>query len=349
MSGKLRVGVVGVGHLGRNHARIYSQMPNVELVGVVDSDPAHSQSVAKEFNTKSLSRLEGVDAVSIATPTVSHFEIASEFIKNGVHVLVEKPMTKTVAQAEQLTALARENKVILQVGHIERFNPVITAMEPHLNDLRFIEAHRLGTFTPRSLDVGVVMDLMIHDIDLILNFVKSDVRSVAAMGVSLATPLEDLANARITFENGCTANITASRISLKSMRQMRIFKNDLYISADFMNNKAELIRKSSDFNDRVSKLISRREYFVKSLEPKIKQAASEGKDALLDFFSGLINKESINIIPQEPLKAELEHFVECVNTGCQPKVTGEDGLKAIRIANRIIAEINSSLQADNEK
>lgn len=333
MAEKLKIAVIGVGHLGRNHARVFSELDEVELIGIMDTDPDRALSVANELGTKVISSTEGVDAVSIATPTISHFDIASEYIEKGVHVFVEKPMTKNLEQADKLVNLARKKNVILQVGHIERFNPVMIAMEPHIQNLRFIEAHRLGLFTPRSLDIGVVMDLMIHDIDLVLSMVPSPVKSVSAMGVRLITPYEDLANARIIFENGCTANVTASRISFKQMRQMRLFQDNMYISVDFRDRQAKVYKKAPDFMKHVAKLMA-----LKANQPGISAA-----NFAHEMFSELVMLEDLKVVEHEPLKAELKDFVRCVNTGERPKVNGEDGLNAIRVANMIVAEIEKSL------
>ncbi|OHB70109.1 MAG: UDP-N-acetyl-D-glucosamine dehydrogenase, partial [Planctomycetes bacterium RBG_16_43_13] len=243
MSQKLRIAVIGVGHLGKEHARIYSKMKGVELVAVCDTIPERVEEVAKGVGSPAVTdyhQLFGkVEVVSIAVPTVSHYDIASEFLRRGIHCLVEKPLTKTIPQAEELVKIARSNGAILQVGHVERFNPAVMAVSNIVGKPRFIECHRLSTFKARSVDIDVVMDLMIHDIDIILHFVKSPLKKVDAVGVSLLFDHEDIANARLEFEDGCIANVTASRISDKAMRKIRIFSDDKYVSLDYAERTAK--------------------------------------------------------------------------------------------------------------
>jgi len=254
----LKVGVVGVGHLGRNHARIYADMDGVELVGVVDEAADTARSVARKCRTKSStdieSLLETADAVSVVVPTLHHHAVAMPFLQRGVGVLVEKPMTFSVKEAEELVTVAAENKATLQVGHIERFNPGFQAIAGHGLKPLFIECHRLSPFSFRSTDVGVVFDLMIHDLDIVQSLVKSEIKRIEAVGVRVISAHEDIANARIVFESGCVANLTASRISLKSLRRIRVFAPDCYASIDTGERKATVYRKKPGFDEVARKL-----------------------------------------------------------------------------------------------
>jgi len=233
---KVKVGVIGVGHLGRHHTRVYRQLPQAQLVGVHDIDSEKAQKVAKEFDTRYFENLddllERTDAVSLVVPTTIHYALACDILDQGKNLLIEKPITETVKQAEELVSLAGAKNVILQVGHIERFNPAFKAIENLKLEPKFIESHRLAQFNPRGTDVAVILDLMIHDLDLILSLVKSEVKRIDAAGVSVISDSEDIANARLTFENGCVANITASRISARPLRKMRLFQRNSYISLD---------------------------------------------------------------------------------------------------------------------
>src|ERR1051326_2729340 len=239
---RLRVGIVGVGHLGALHAKMFSQIPTAELVGVVDADSARAGLVAGEVRTRAFPTyqelLKNVQAVSIVTPTSTHFELARMAIDAGIHVFVEKPITTTTEQAETLVNLSRSRNVTVQVGHIERFNPALLALEKYKINPMFVESHRLAQFNPRGTDVAVVLDLMIHDIDIILSLVRSPVERIEANGVAVVSNSIDIANARLQFANGCVANVTASRISQKKMRKMRLFQRDAYISVDFSEGLA---------------------------------------------------------------------------------------------------------------
>ena len=246
---KLNVAVIGLGALGSRHASIYSNLNDVNLLGVCDIDNARVKKMAETLNTAPFisfsDLLDKVDAVSIVTPTNSHYEIARQFLLKGVNVLIEKPITKTLLHAEELIDLAREKGRTLQVGHVERFNSAVEQLKKMARQPRFIEVHRLGPYTPRVKDIGVVVDLMIHDIDILLSIVRSDIKSVEAVGVNVISPLhEDIANARITFKNGCVANLTASRLTEKAMRKIRIFQEDAYISLDYLNQSARIHRKA---------------------------------------------------------------------------------------------------------
>src|SRR5215467_499610 len=245
---KLRVGVVGVGHIGTNHARLYSEITSADFTTVYDIDSTRANSVAKKFGAnvaKSLDEFsELVDAASVATPTGSHYEIARGLLEKGKHLLVEKPITENPQQATELAELAARNRLILQVGHVERFNPVLSALEARLIHPRFIEAHRLSSYPNRSTDNGVVLDLMIHDLEIILHLVRSPVQNIDAVGIPVLSRGEDIANARIRFENGCVANVTSSRISPEQMRKIRVFQGDAYLSLDYQNQRGEIHRRT---------------------------------------------------------------------------------------------------------
>ncbi len=334
---KLKVAVIGTGHIGKEHARIYSEMQEISLVGVVDIDRNAGETVARRCNTRYYSSfkeiLNKVDAASVVVPTTSHYEIASELLKKGIHVLVEKPMTGTVSEAEDLIRLSKENSAILQPGYIERFNPAIEAIQDLDISLKFIECHRLSPFTFRSADIGVVLDLMIHDIDIILYLSRSKVKKIEAVGVNVISDKEDIANARIQFENGCVANITASRVSFEPMRKIRLFSENSYISLDYHKQEAMIYKKSPE------------------LTPK--SINTEGKDVstIIDLknfvFGDLLKIERIKMNNQEPLKKELKSFINCVNNGKQPVVSGEEGIKAIKAATIIKEEINRNLRLAN--
>ncbi|MGI8907815.1 MAG: Gfo/Idh/MocA family oxidoreductase [Candidatus Sumerlaeaceae bacterium] len=315
---KIRVGVVGVGHLGQHHARIYAAHSNCELVAVVDSDAKTAQKIAKQYGTRALTDFRQtfgkVDALSIAVPTVHHHAIASECLKNGIHLLVEKPITSTVEQAHDLIELARDHGRILQVGHIERFNAAIMRLKQIVNRPLFIEGHRLGPYDPRVKDVGVVLDLMIHDLDIILQIVNSPVKSVEAAGVAVYGRDEDIANARIHFENGCIANLTASRVTPIRKRKIRIFQRDAYVSVDYIEQEVEIFRR------------------VRTVSPE------PGMPAI-----SIVRKKE-RIEKQEPLKLELAHFVECVQRGREPMVRGEHARDALQLAVEISEQVKSRLR-----
>ncbi len=327
---KLKVAVIGTGHLGKLHTKMYKMIDNCELTGVYDADRDAAESVAGEFNVKSFNSLEDVinevDAVSIAATTSAHYELASLFLQNGKHVFIEKPITATITEAEMLVQLANDKKLKLQVGHIERFNPAVVSMEKYISDPKFIQTDRLAQFNPRGTDVAVVLDLMIHDIDIILSFVKSKVKNIEASGVAVVSDNIDIANARIQFENGAVANVTASRISQKKMRKMRIFQQDCYIALDFVTGVSEVYR----------------------LLPVDKEV-EEGYISFGEIGVGDKKKRLVYEQPEQKehnaLKYELELFVDTVLNDKTPVVSGEDGLRALRIAGIIIDKINKSLAA----
>jgi predicted dehydrogenase len=300
-----RVGVVGVGHIGKNHARLYAELPSAQFTAIYDTDRAVAEARAAEFGVKAAASLEEfaeqVDAASIATPTNTHFEIGRELLACGKHLLVEKPIADNTAHASELAELAAARGLVLQVGHVERFNPVLGALEKRLTNPRFIEAHRLSPYPNRSTDIGVVLDLMIHDLEIILHLVRSPVHTIDAVGVPVLSRGEDIANARIRFENGCVANITSSRISPEQMRKIRVFQEDVYLSLDYQNQSGEMYRRTAD---------------------------------------GL-TKEAVEIEREEPLKRELAAFIECAATGRAPKVSGFQAAAALELAVEITKRINS--------
>jgi predicted dehydrogenase len=307
MSVPLRVGVIGVGHLGRHHARLLGTMPGVQLVGVVDSSEARAQEIATASNTAAFTdprALDGrVDAVTVAVPTEGHLDVALAFIERGVHVLVEKPIARTVAEADRLVDAAAARGVRLAVGHTERFNPAVDVARGLLRKPRFIECHRLGTFPERSLDIDVVFDLMIHDLDLVLSLVGETPVSVEAVGVPVLTPRIDIANVRLRFAGGCIANLTASRISRDRVRKIRIFQAQAYLSVDYAAQEVE-------------------HWTLGGPEPGSPRPAILGG--------------KVEVTKDEPLRRELEDFVTAVRDNRPAGVTGEQGREALRLAAIII-------------
>lgn len=314
MNTPLRVGVVGVGYLGRIHARIYSQMPNVELVGVADIDGNAAAEISSLYGcpgfTDSNALIGKVDAVSIAVPTSSHEEVALPYLDAGVHMLLEKPIAPTVAQAESIVAAAEARGLVLLIGHLERFNAGIMKLAERVRDPRFIESHRLGTFVERATDVDVVTDLMIHDIDIVLSLVNSELTYVSAVGSPVVTDHVDIANARLEFANNTVANVTASRVSMKKFRRIRIFGSDTYQALNFIDQQIEVVSKTSPAPGQI--------------------------------FPGL-KAEKLSIEHRPPLDAELEHFAETVINAGQPLVSGKDGIKALRVAQQVQQKIQACL------
>lgn len=302
---RVRVGVVGVGYLGQFHVEKYVHLPEVELVGVVDIDRARAGEVAGRFGTEAFYHwgdlLGEVDAVSISAPTQFHYEIAKGFLKEGVDVLLEKPMTTTLEEAEELIREGELSGAILQVGHLERFNSAILALDGVVENPMFIESHRLAPFTERGTDVDVVLDLMIHDIDIILNLVKSEIKGVDAVGVPVITKEVDIANARIRFESGCVADVTASRVSRERMRKIRLFQPDTYISIDYAAQKVAVLKRVP------------------------------GVDG---GMPGIVEEELV-VEKGDPLEGEIKAFLEAVITRKEPLVTGRDGKRALEVALKI--------------
>jgi len=305
----MRVAVVGVGHLGKHHARIFALMPGVELVAVVDTNQARAEEIAASNQTRALLRthslLDSVDAVSIAVPTEQHLAVALPFLEAGVPVLVEKPMARSLEEADQMIAAAAKSGVVLAVGQTERFNPAVEVARPMLTDPRFIEVHRLGTFPERSLDIDVVFDLMIHDLDVVLSLVRSEVESIEAVGVPVLTGRVDIANARIRFANGCIANLTASRISRDRVRKIRFFQPAAYVSIDYAAQKVEMYR------------------LVKGEGPK---PSIQGGD--------------VPVVHEEPLKRELSDFLDAIKSKRAPMVDGAQGRRALALATEITKQMN---------
>lgn len=315
----LKAGVLGAGHLGKIHLRLLQQSEKFELIGFYDADESNAKKIEAEFGYKYFNTIEAlinaVDVVDIVTPTLSHYECAKLAISKGKHIFIEKPITNTVEEAETIRALVAQNNVKGQVGHVERFNPAFKAVKDQIHKPMFIESHRLAEFNPRGTDVPVVLDLMIHDIDIILSVVNSKVKNISASGVSVISDTPDIANARIEFVNGCVANLTASRISLKNMRKTRFFQKDAYISVDFLEKKCEVVKM---------------------------------KDAPLvpgDFDMILQNAEGVkkqiyfdnpNISNNNAILEELESFADAINNNTKPIVTLHDGTEALRVATMII-------------
>ena len=328
---RLKVGVVGVGHLGRHHARILATMPNVELVGVVDGRPEQARAVAEACKTEAYTDyrdlLDRVDAVSVAVPTSAHREVAGAFLQRGIPTLVEKPLATTLLEAEQLVELADFAGTPLQVGHIERFNPALSALDGLPFRPKYIAAERLGTYTFRSTDIGVVLDLMIHDIDLVLSMVDAPVKSVAAVGVGVFGEHEDVANARVEFEDGTVANLTASRASFQAVRKMRLFGPEGYVTLDFAAKQGTIVRPS----DR----LRRGEIDLDGLDLTQPLAVKER------IFGKILRVDQVQAEGREPLALELEDFVQAARTGSRPKVSGYDALRAIRLADQVLRSLRS--------
>jgi predicted dehydrogenase len=301
----LRVGVVGVGHIGKNHARIYAETDTAEFTAIYDTDAETAAKISEQYQVRAASSLgefsDLIDAASVATPTNSHFSVAHPLLEKGKHLLIEKPIADDTAQASQLAELAAQRRLVLQVGHVERFNPVLGALEARLSHPRFIEAHRLSPFPNRSTDIGVVLDLMIHDLEIILHLVRSPVQTIDAVGVPVLSRREDIANARLRFENGCVANITSSRISPERMRKIRVFQEDAYLSLDYQNQTGEIHRRSG----------------------------------------GGIVREEVEIEREEPLKRQILSFIECAHTGVQPKVSGFEATAALELAVEITKRLGA--------
>ena len=304
---KIRVGVVGVGDFGRNHVRVLHELAGAELIGLHDADPERARQIAAEFGTDAFSDLgqltEQIDAACVAAPTVSHAQLATQLLERGADVLVEKPMTSSLAEADALIATAKRNGRVLQVGHLERFNPAVVAVKKIVSRPLFFEVHRLGVFSPRSLDVDVIFDVMIHDLDILLSLVDSPVTDLRSVGIPVLTDKVDIAHARIEFESGCVANLTASRVSTERVRKLRFFQAHEYISVDYTRQDVVRIR-----------------------------VAGEGAQPAIDF-------EKVPVQPEEPLKAELRAFLAAVRDRTNPLVDGEAGRRALELADRVMEGI----------
>ncbi|HDQ46025.1 MAG TPA: Gfo/Idh/MocA family oxidoreductase [bacterium] len=319
----IRVGVIGTGHLGRYHALNYAQIPEAELIGVADLDPARAGRVARESRSRAFQTLtellSEVDAVSVAVPTDAHFDVVRTVFESGKHGLVEKPVTRTVPEADELIRLAGEKRRVFQVGHIERFNPALSGLDRTRIHPRFIEAHRLAPFNPRGTEVAVILDLMIHDIDVVLSLVQAPVASVDASGVAVVSDSVDIANARIRFENGAVANLTASRISQKKMRKMRLFQKDAYISVDFDGKFSEIYQ--------------------------LESGAAEADMVLGEIGTGDRKKRILYRKTEAPdtnaLRTELEAFLAAVRGDPSGGVTGREGREALVVAQAILEKIGA--------
>lgn len=313
---ELRVGVVGVGYLGSIHARIYQRMPNVNLAAVMDTNTESGSQVAQECDCRFVQNLgdllDSVDAVSIVVPTSLHREIAEPFLERGIPVLLEKPVAHTVEDARAIVELANRSKTLLQIGHLERFNAGVVRLAAELDRPRFMEVHRLGEFVARATDVDVVTDLMIHDIDIVLSLVSSELRYISAVGARVITDHVDIANARLEFEDGAVVNVTASRVSSKKFRRIRIFAESCYLALNFEDQQIDVAR--------------------------------PGPRPEAGGFAPIIS-ESIQVTPRPPLDAELEDFVDCVRSGRHPVVDGEAGVRALQVAHEVRQRIDESLHS----
>ncbi|MDH5640609.1 MAG: Gfo/Idh/MocA family oxidoreductase [Nitrospira sp.] len=314
----LRAGVIGVGHLGQHHARLYAALPDATLIGVTDQSHERARLIAERHGAQVFGGvpdlLKAVDVVSIAVPTSAHYPVAKACLEAGKHVLVEKPIAVNPAEAGELVELAKAKGLRLQVGHSERFNPIMQTMRPHIGRPAFIEAHRIGTYSERGTDVNVVLDLMIHDLDLVLSFNPGPVEEVRAAGVPVLSSTIDIANARIQFQSGCVANLTASRVSLMKMRRLRVFQRDSYVSIDFQSRQGIVGRRAGE---------------------------SGGKPGFaIEEYKGS---------EDEPLKLQLASFLRSVRTGATPVVSGEDGSAALTVAHQVLAAIDAFVQRQSDQ
>lgn len=318
MTQKIKTAVIGVGHLGKAHARIYHSLEEAELVAVCDTNEANGRAIAETYQTKFTADfrdlLGEVEAVSVATPTVNHHEVTCACLEAGISVLVEKPISRTLEEADEMIQLAEAKGAVLQVGHIERFNPAFQALQQQLTNPKFFEAHRMGIFTPRSLDIDVVMDLMVHELDIIASLVNSEVVKIEAVGIPILTQKIDLANARLEFANGCIANITASRVAGERLRKLRVFQPNEYYSLDYAEQQVGMF---------------------KLIPPKAAGAMPE------------IVAQGLEVTKREPLLAEIESFVVSVRTRSTPVVTGAEGRRALVLATEVLDQIKAhSVRAD---
>ncbi len=329
---RLRMAVIGVGHLGQHHARILAGLPDVDLVGVVDANIEQARTIAAKLGTTGYEHFESligrVDAVSVVTPTIHHHAVASAFLSAGVPTLVEKPVCRTLAEADDLIALAAKSGIPLQVGHIERFNPAFEELARRPIRPKFVEAERHGPFTGRSIDIGAVLDLMIHDLDLLLALVGGPVTRVAAVGAAVFGGYEDMVNARLEFENGCVAHVTASRITRHPKRRLRVWAPEGYAGIDFVTRKLTLVQQSQEL----------REHGIRA--DKLDAAAKARlKDEVFGRYLQVLNLDADRKFDQ--LTAELKHFIDCVRTGNVPRVSGRDGRDALELAERVLAALKA--------
>lgn len=330
----IKVGIIGAGHLGKIHIKCINEISDFKLMGFYDTDEANARSVSNEFGIRNFSSIDEliseVDVVDIVTPTIAHFEPAARALRQFRHVFVEKPIVTTPEEALKLIAIAHEANVKVQVGHVERFNPALVAALPFIENPMFVEVHRLATFNPRGTDVPVILDLMIHDIDIVLHTVRANLRRISASGVSVVTDTADIVNARLEFDNGCVANLTASRISLNPMRKARFFQKDAYIAVDFLNKKTEVVRiKDADPKNTNP--------FVPILEP------GNGRGAKQVLF------ERPEIKPTNAIQTELASFARSIIENTTPDVTINDGYQALKVAYQILEKVETAGKLkDNE-
>lgn len=329
----LRTGVVGVGHMGANHARIYSELAGSRLTAVYDTNAEAAEAAAKKFGCAAARSLEDfagmVDAATICTPTVTHYATGMELLAKRLHLLIEKPIADTPGRARELSECASRHGCVLQVGHVERFNPVLHALEAQLNNPRFLEVTRLSPYPNRSTDIGVVLDLMIHDIEIILHLVRSPLVAMDAVGIPVLGKGEDIANVRFRFENGCVANVTSSRISQERVRKIRVFQEDAYLSLDYKNQSGYLLR------------LAREDEKESSGIGKLIGLATDSK-IVTDFSGRRIVREPVAVEKGEPLRIELESFLQCAREGLKPKVTGLAAADALDIALEITKRIQAA-------
>lgn len=329
----LRTGVIGVGHMGAHHARVYSELEGSAFSAVYDNSPETCRAVAAKYGVHAAVSLEDfasrVDAATLCSPTVTHFEIGARLLAQGKHLLIEKPIADTVERAHELARLAAENHCILQVGHIERFNPALAALEKRLQNPRFLEVTRLSPYPNRSTDIGVVLDLMIHDIEIILHLVKSPLVSFDPVGISVLSRGEDIANVRFHFANGCVANVTASRISQDRVRKIRVFQENAYLSLDYQNQSGYLLRLADASTPETSTL-------------KKLVALASASAITMEVQGRKIVREPVPITKGEPLRIELTHFLSCARAGLTPKVTGQSAADALSIALEITRRIQEA-------
>ena len=324
----MKIGVLGAGHLGKIHIKCIKLIPEYELVGFYDPLPENATAVAEEHGIRAFDSIAAllaeVDVVDIVTPTLSHYECAEQALNAGKHVFIEKPVTNTLEEAEKLIALSAEKGLKMQVGHVERFNPAFTAARPYLKQPMFIETHRLAQFNPRGLDVPVVLDLMIHDLDVILHAVGSPVKSISASGVNVVADTPDIANARLEFENGCVANLTTSRIAVKNMRKSRFFQQDAYVAVDFLEKKSEIVRLQEATGDE------------NPFSLVLDLGEDKGKKEIIF--------ENPKVEPVNAIREELYTFQQAIQNDTTPIVTIEDGYKALKVAHDILAIIEANLK-----
>ena len=323
----IKVGIIGAGHLGKIHIKCINKIPEFTLIGFYDTDETNARSVSKEFGIRKFNSIDELiseaDVIDIVTPTIEHFEPAARALKQFKHVFIEKPIVTTPEEALKLIEIAQEANVKVQVGHVERFNPAMVAALPFIENPMFIEVHRLASFNPRGTDVPVILDLMIHDIDIVLHTVQANIRKISASGVAVVTNTADIVNARLEFDNGCVANLTASRISLSPMRKARFFQHNAYIAVDFLNKKTEIVRLKNVTDGITNPLFP-------VIEP------GNGKDAKQVYF------EKPEIKPTNAIQTELESFARSIIENRTPHVTINDGYQALKVAYQIIEKVNTA-------